>query len=204
MRVRTWDEFYAAPRSLPDMLRCGLTHQRLVTELAGVDRVLEIGTGSGILSALVAKLGPRTVTLDNNGIVLENAQEFFSAVDASVSRVRGDAFHLPFREDAFGACYSQGLLEHFSDAEVVGLVAEQVRVSPVVYASVPSAFYPRLGRRGPGLIGNERLLTLRRWRRILGHWDVQGCYYADFQVASLAGRTLPLPVQILLRVARPG
>jgi SAM-dependent methyltransferase len=202
MRVKTWDEFYGGSHTLTEMLRWGVTHADLVDDLAGSSRVLEVGTGTGMLSALVSRFCDRVVTLDNSAHILRTAGDFTASVGAEVLSVRGDAFRLPFATDTFGACFSQGLLEHFCDDQVVALVGEQLRVAPLVHISVPSAFYPHLGRRGPGLVGNERLLRLSRWRAILSPRPVTGRYYADFKVATAAGRTVPWPAQILLRVER--
>jgi SAM-dependent methyltransferase len=202
VRVKPWEEVYAEPRSVRDMLRWGVTHAGLVERLIGHRSVLEVGTGTGMLSALAGKFCERVVTLDNSAAVLATAGAFASVARVRVAAVRGDAFRLPFGDGSFGACFSQGLLEHFADGEVRALVAEQLRVAATVYASVPSVFYPHLGRRGPGLVGNERLLPLGRWRRILAGWPVDGTYYADFKIASFAGRTVPWPAQILLRIGR--
>ncbi len=202
MRVKPWDEFYGDPHTLTEMLRWSVTHAELVNAVVGSTRVLEVGTGTGMLSALVSRFCDRVVTLDNSAYILRTAGDFARSVGAEVWRLRGDAFRLPFATDTFGACFSQGLLEHFGDDEAVALVGEQLRVAPLAYVSVPSAFYPHLGRRGPGLVGNERLLSLPRWRTMLGRWPVTGRYYADFKVASVAGRTVPWPAQILLRVER--
>jgi hypothetical protein len=155
-----------------------------------------------MLSSLVSRFCDVTVTVDNSPGVLGTANAFIRSVGARVPAVLGDAFALPFGADTFDACFSQGLLEHFSDVEIQGLVAQQLRVAPVAYVSVPSVYYPHAGRRGPGLIGNERLLGRRAWERILGRWPVTSRYYADFKVASFAGRTLPWPAQLLLRVGR--
>lgn len=204
MRVKQWDDFYAAPRSLPDMLRWAVTHSQLVTEVATYDRVLEVGTGTGMLSAIISKFCNLTVTLDNSPKVVRTALVLLAQADARVAPVQGDAFHLPFPDQSFGACFSQGLLEHFSDSQIDALVSEQLRVAATTYISVPSAFYPHIGRLGPGLVGNERLLTLGHWRRLLGDRTVVGEYYSDFKIASLGGRTVPWPAQILLRVSASG
>lgn len=200
MRVKSWEEFYASPRSLTEMFRWAVTHSRLVSELVEHPTLLEVGTGTGMLSSLVSKFCERTVTVDTSSKVLDTARVFMAEVGARVLPVRGDAFRLPFRDGSFSACFSQGLFEHFSDADIHGLVAEQLRVSGIVYISVPSMFYPHVGRLGPGLVGNERLLTLGRWCSVLARWNVTGEYYADPKIASFGGRTLPWPAQILLRV----
>ena len=207
MRVKPWDEVYASPKSVPDMLRWGVTHIRLVDELIRHRSVLEVGTGTSMLSGLVSKWCDRVVTLDNSAAVLSSAGAFSAGAGLPLHSVRGDAHHLPFPDQSFSACFSQGLLEHFADDEVRSMIGEQLRVASVVYASVPSVFYPHVGHLGPGLVGNERLLSRGRWLRILRNpsgddWDVDGDYYADFKIASFAGRTIPWPAQILLRITR--
>jgi SAM-dependent methyltransferase len=204
VRVKPWDEVYASPKSVPDMLRWGVTHIRLFDELIKHRSVLEVGTGTSMLSGLVSKWCDRVVTLDNSAAVLSSAGRFSARAGTRPHAVRGDAHRLPFPDGAFSACFSQGLLEHFDDGEVRSMVAEQLRVGAVVYASVPSVFYPHVGPIGPGLVGNERLLSRAHWLRVLRRpgWTAQGEYYADFKIASFAGRTVPWPAQILLRVTR--
>ncbi len=202
MRVKPWEEMYASPRTVPDMLRWGVTHVRLLEELIRHPSVLEVGTGTSMLSGLASKWCDRVVTLDDNPAVLATARAFSADARTRLHCVRGDAHRLPFPHDSFSACFSQGLLEHFDDDAIRAMVAEQLRVAPIVYASVPSCFYPHVGPVGPGLVGNERLLSRGRWVRILDRWNAAGEYYADFKIASFAGRTIPWPAQILLRVSR--
>ncbi|MFL5538032.1 MAG: hypothetical protein ACJ8J0_03530, partial [Longimicrobiaceae bacterium] len=54
-----------------------------------------------------------------------------------------------------------GLMEHFDDGQVAGLVREQLRVCRCVVFSVPSDRYPRQD------VGNERLMPPERWRGIV-------------------------------------
>jgi SAM-dependent methyltransferase len=182
------------------MLRWATTHTPLIEWLTSATTVLEVGTGTGMLSAFSSRTARNVVTLDNSGGVLTTAGRFFDTVDAPVRRVAGDAFRLPFRDRSFDVAFSQGLLEHFSDEAVRAIVREQSRVATRVIASVPTLWYPHLGHLGPGLIGNERLMTKRRWERLLGGFKVRAHYYADPKVATLAGFTVPLPVQLLLVV----
>ena len=200
MTVKAWGEIYAKPKNAEDMFRWAASHAPLMARLFGHSRILEVGTGTGMLAALLARQGDLTATLDNDSQVQTTARAFFTSVRADVRVVEGDAFHMPFADQEFDASFSQGLLEHFSDEEMRRIIKEQLRVAQNVYASVPSCFYPHIGHLGPGLIGNERLLTLGHYRRILSQFAVDGQYYADFKQATFAGWTIPWPNQILLQV----
>jgi len=203
IRVKSWDEFYSSPKTFSDMVRWAATHQRMVTTLAEFSRVLEVGTGTGMLSAFLSRFCNLTASLDSDRTVIRVAQAFITETEAKVTLVQGDAFAMPFGDSSFEAAFSQGLLEHFSDADIVALVAEQLRVAPVAIASIPSLFYPHAWKFGPGVVGNERFMKLRRWQRILSDFRVDGLYYADFKVATLAGVTVPWPAHILLQIRRP-
>jgi SAM-dependent methyltransferase len=180
------------------MLSWASTHAEMVVALLQLDRILEVGTGTGMLSALLSRAAPLVVSLDQSEEILRTADDFQRTVRGQVRQVRGDAFRLPFKDQTFDAAFSQGLLEHFDDEGVRTIVLEQRRVAATVFASIPSAFYPRIGRRGPGLIGNERLLSARRWRDVLADFEVSSHYYADYKLATFAGVTLPWPNQLLL------
>jgi SAM-dependent methyltransferase len=201
VRVKSWDEVYSAPRQFSDMLRWGVTHDRLISRIVTSDRALEVGTGTSMLSSLVSKFCETVVSVDANADVLHTAAQFVSAVRSHVRLVQADAFFLPFADESFDVVFSQGFLEHFGDADVRRLIDEQLRVARLVLVSVPSAFYPHLGRRGPGLIGNERLMGSRRWRSILGDRVTTASYYPDFKVGTFGGVTLPWPTQLLLEIA---
>lgn len=201
-KVRPWGEIYDEPTTLRSMVRWVATHETFVTDLARCSKVIEIGTGTATLSAFLSHLCDLSVSVDNSDGVLRSAREFLSSIRARVPLVKTDAFRLPFADQSFDAAYSQGLFEHFSDEDARRLAEEQVRVARWAYVSVPSIFYPHLGHRGPGLIGNERLLTLRRWRRMLDGLVVDGRYYPDFKVASIGGWTVPWPNHALLRLSR--
>jgi SAM-dependent methyltransferase len=166
-KVRSWADFYAVPRRPADMYAWASTHSCLLQELLTHQTILEIGTGTGMLSAVCSYSSALTVTVDNDWSVLTQARQFQASVRARALPLLGDAFHLPFPDRAFDIVFSQGLLEHWSDADIVRSVREQLRVARRALISVPSRYYPRLGWFRPGLIGNERWLSARQWKGLL-------------------------------------
>ena len=172
----------------------------MMQELLAYDRILEIGTGTGMLSAICSYTASLTVTLDNDAQVLSQAMRFYESARAKVQLVRGDAFSLPFRDGSFDVVFSQGVLEHWSDADMLRSVREQVRVARVALISIPSRFYPRIGRFGPGLIGNERWLSARRWKELLDEFHVETQHYSDWKQLTVGGISIPWPNHLLVRV----
>ena len=204
-RRPSWDDVYTRTETPVRMMRWATTHAPMVLPLTKCRRVLEVGTGTGMLSAFLAQCRVEVTTIDVSSAVLDVAERFYRSTDVRVARVDGDGTAMPFPDDAFDAVFSQGLWEHFDDAYIQRFAIEGLRVAPVVYASVPSVFYPRIGRTGPGLVGNERFMSSRRWRRALGSLGRGAALdlYADWKILTVIGATLPYPNNLLITLQRP-
>lgn len=200
----SWDDTYHRVETPERMLRWVTTNHPLVLPLLRCRRVLEVGTGTGMLSGFLALAGVDVTTIDLSEAVLDVASRFYERLGVEVTTVRGDGTATAFDADAFDAVFSQGLWEHFEDQRVRDFAAEGLRLAPLVYTSIPSVAYPRLGRRGPGLVGNERFLSATRWKQILAPLDakVSARYYADWKILTVIGATLPYPNQLLLELRR--
>lgn len=199
-KVPSWADVYSVPRRPSDMYLWAATHKDLVEELLGYQRILEIGTGTGMLSAISSYAAALTVTVDNDARVLAQAMRFQASVRSRVLPVLADAFCLPFLDGSFDVVFSQGVLEHWNNADILRSVREQLRVGKRALISVPSLYYPRLGGFQPGLIGNERWLSARRWKALLADFVVETDYYSDWKLLTVAGLSLPWPNQLLIRV----
>jgi SAM-dependent methyltransferase len=181
-----WDGFRVEAIPWRTYVKRNLIHLSLLRATLRRARgaVLEVGVGSGALSALMSRLNGRTMTIDNNARILGVARRNLERYGRGVLAVRGDAFALPFRRDTFAVAYSQGLMEHFSDDAIALLLGEQLRVAKSVVFSVPSDHYPRQD------LGNERLMSPDAWGEIVrrgvgGNFRVQAGYYGlDLEAAK--------------------
>jgi SAM-dependent methyltransferase len=159
---------------------------RLVNQYASPPgRLLETGFGSGHVAVFLAEMGYRMVAIDIDDELVGRAVERYSywLDNYSLTFERGDLFKLPWPEKAFDLVYHQGVLEHFSDEEIVAALREQGRVASWIIFDVPNSRY------GHHPFGNERLLPLTHWRRLIEA--------AGLRIKEIRGRMFPLWTRLL-------
>jgi ubiquinone/menaquinone biosynthesis C-methylase UbiE len=79
--------------------------------------IMEIGAGSGRDSFKLVDLGAHVILLDYAENSLKVIKELAQKYNKKVYLVRGDAFNLPFKENAVDVIFHQGLLEHFTNPQ---------------------------------------------------------------------------------------
>jgi ubiquinone/menaquinone biosynthesis C-methylase UbiE len=94
--------------------------------------VLEAGCGS---CEILQKLSKRySVTgLDSSRTAVKSARKNFE-----FPVVLGDIYNLPYEDNSFELIYNQGVMEHFSDKEMIAILKEFSRVAKKVLIFVPS------------------------------------------------------------------
>jgi ubiquinone/menaquinone biosynthesis C-methylase UbiE len=78
----------------------------LLPDVEGLDAV-ELGCGTGYVSAHLARRGASPVALDNSGQQLATAKRFQDEFDLHFPLVHGDGERLPFRDEAFDFAVSE-------------------------------------------------------------------------------------------------
>jgi 2-polyprenyl-3-methyl-5-hydroxy-6-metoxy-1,4-benzoquinol methylase len=78
--------------------------------------VLDIGAASGDMGAVLRRAYPRAVVTS-----LDRKPNHLAC--AAQPKLAGDVFHLPFRERSFDFVFSSLFLHHFSNEEIVGMLA---------------------------------------------------------------------------------
>jgi len=160
-------------------------HEPFIMEIVRLvkpgDKILEVGSGTGVLAWPLAQAGALVTSLDNDKEILVMAEDNCKLLGANIELVFGDGFAIPYPDNAFKLAYSHGLLEHFTDEDIHRLVKEQLRVAGVVVVGVPLK-----GCTGAAF-GNERWLTVDEWENILGDYAALNAFgYSDEQMLCLS------------------
>lgn len=94
----------------------GMDRSRLMIlrEIGSGKRVLEVGSGDGITSHLVARQGNSVVSIDVSTVALERARAKFGQEALDLQYEYGDARNLQFPDACFDYAISEHLVEHLS------------------------------------------------------------------------------------------
>lgn len=157
-----WSEFIKKRKQT--FLDKTLKHERLIKAImkytpAG-GRVLEVGCGSGLTSMLLSQTFYVTAT-DMDEEILDETENLASFHNFNLEVKKANVLALPFQEKAFHTVFSQGLLEHFLDSQIVTALKEQARVANTVIVDVPINKF----KKRP--FGDERLLSITHWRHLV-------------------------------------
>jgi len=123
-------------------------------------KILEVGCGTGLISMLLSQVYEVTAT-DVNREIVKQAKKNADTHSFKLNFKIVSVFNLPYKYQSFHTVFSQGLLEHFEDNEIIQALKEQKRVGKIVIFDVPTKNF------GKHPFGDERLLSVSYWKRLV-------------------------------------
>lgn len=140
-----------------------------VIQYANHGKVIETGCGTGLMAGFLQKQGLNVTALDLSQKVLDYAEEIAkkSNIIAPCKYKQGDILNLKYKKNSFDVSYSNGVLEHFSDDEIVETLKQQMNISKYVIFGIPSTYF----NMNEKMLGNERGLTLDEWKNLIHKAD---------------------------------
>ncbi|MEM3433166.1 MAG: class I SAM-dependent methyltransferase [Candidatus Methanomethyliaceae archaeon] len=160
---RTWSEYLKDETLFNNAIRLRYLIWTIERYVPRGSRLLEVGFGSGTTAVLLADLGYIVTAVDIDEVLVARLGDRY-ADWIQMGRLevrRSDMLALPWQAREFDLAYSQGVLEHFPDEQIVQALREQARVARWIIFDVPNH---RLGARP---FGDERLLSPSHWWGLL-------------------------------------
>ncbi len=200
-----WEKYYSKAVSTEHYISDVSNHRPFLFEIIRTQsehaRLLEVGSGSGVHSIFLSQPDYDVISIDNNEGVLAIARENNTALNGRGTFLKGDAYSLPFLDNSFQVCFSQGFFEHFANHDIAKLLEEQLRVARVVIFSVPTLWYPLQE------FGDERLMKREDWLEILHGFKVDKAVYYKYAgclasaTSEAAGSYEARPLEMYFRIA---
>ena len=136
-----------------------------VIQYAKNKKVIETGCGTGIMAGYLQKQGLDVTALDLSQRVLDYAKEIAqnSNIIKPCKYEQGDILNLKYKKNSFDVAYSNGVMEHFNDEEIIRILEQQMNISKYVIFGIPSTYF----NMNEKMLGNERGLTLKEWNNLI-------------------------------------
>ena len=105
------------------------------------------------------------IDIDKNIIQLAKkiSNEYFDVKKNNILFQEKNIFNLNYKDKEFDVCFSNGVLEHFKDEEIVETLQQQIRISNYVLVGIPTQFFDK----SEALHGDERFLPIDYWRYLI-------------------------------------
>jgi SAM-dependent methyltransferase len=155
--------------SAAEYIRHKISYKRellsVVEKYSNSKKLLEAGCGSGASSIYLAQKGYEVLGVDVDPDMIKLANELKDNVEIAdnVNFQIEDIENMDGIKDDIGVIFSNGVMEHFSDSRIRSIIRLHISLSDYVIISVPSDYFAE----NQIIYGNERFLSLAKWRKII-------------------------------------
>lgn len=156
----------------------------LIKKYAVSKKIIEAGSGTGILSTYLASLGYDVTALDVDDKILKLATNIASKCFAKNKPkfVKKSIFELDYPNGFFDVSFSNGVLEHFNNDEIINTLKQQMEIANIVIFGIPTKYF----NKEEAMYGNERYMKITYWRKLIQKangniLEEKSMHYMDFK-----------------------
>lgn len=137
----------------------------LIKKYAPNKKIIESGSGTGVLSTYMASLGYNSIGIDIDNQILELSEKISKRYDAEnkPTFIRKSIFELDYNNKEFDVSFSNGVLEHFSDDQIIKTLEQQMSIANIVIVGIPTKYF----NQEEAMYGDERYLPYSYWRNLI-------------------------------------
>lgn len=127
--------------------------------------IIEPGCGTATISTHFASLGYISCAVDIDLNILNLAKKISKEyeVNSPPSFKRMSILKLKFRDLKFDVAFSNGVLEHFNDDDIIKILKEEMRIAKTVIVGIPTKYFDQ----SEAMYGDERYLDIKSWRSLI-------------------------------------
>ncbi len=137
----------------------------LIKKYSKNNKLLEAGSGTGVLSTYMASLDFDVTGIDIDKDILGLSRKIAKSYPSKNKPkfIKKSIFELDYDDNYFDASFSNGVLEHFNDDEIIDTLKQQMRVSKYVIFGIPTKYF----NREEAMYGDERYMDYTFWRDLI-------------------------------------
>lgn len=137
----------------------------LIKKYSRSNKLLEAGSGTGVLSTYMASLGYDVIGIDIDKDILNLSNTIANEYESKSKPkfIKKSIFELDYDENYFDVSFSNGVLEHFNDEQIISTLKQQLRVSKYVIFGIPTRYF----NRDEAMYGDERYMDYKFWRNLI-------------------------------------
>lgn len=170
---KTWYEIYideinekgSISNYVNDKIKTKKNLINLIKKYSPNKKLIESGSGTGILSTYLASLGFDSVAIDIDKDILNLSKKIAKEYGAKNKPkfMIDSILKLNYKNKEFDVSFSNGVLEHFSDKEIIKTIKKQLKIANTVIVGIPTKYFDD----NEAMYGDERFLKLKFWREII-------------------------------------
>lgn len=154
-------------------------------------RILEFGTGTGIYASMLSHFGYEVTGVDLSEEMLAMARKNAELLGTKNIRFeRASILDLSDYYGRFDLAYSNGVIEHFYDADAARVLREAAKCAPEVFALVPSHYVWHNTHPKPE--GIFERYTVSRLRKVVRDAGLEIIEEVGFSAGNKVGRAVEL------------
>lgn len=137
----------------------------LIKKYSKDEKILEAGSGTGVLSTYMASIGYDAIGIDIDKDILELSKNIAKQYDSKKKpKFKIDSIlDLKYKKEEFDVSFSNGVLEHFTDEEIIITLKKQMEIAKYVIVGIPTKYF----NDEEAMYGDERFLKIKYWRDII-------------------------------------
>lgn len=127
-------------------------------------KIIESGSGTGVLSTYMASIDFDVIGIDIDENILKLSKKISKNYSSKNKPVflKKSIFELDY-DNTFDVSFSNGVLEHFSDEEIITTLKQQMKIAKFVIFGIPTKYF----KQSEAMYGDERYMNFSFWRNLV-------------------------------------
>lgn len=137
----------------------------LIKKYSNNKKIIESWSGTGVLSTYMAFIGYGAVGIDIDKKILFLSKKIAKKYNSKKKPnfINKSIFKLDYEKNSFDVSFSNGVLEHFTDEEIINTLKQQMNIAKIVIFGIPTKYF----NQEEAMYGDERYMNYKFWRNLI-------------------------------------